>query len=60
MATMHRFELLADAVYYIHADDMYFYTPDGEGGVFYDDEDALIEAHGNEYNYIDIDELSDF
>lgn len=60
MAITYREDLKADAVYYINEDAQYFYTPDGEGGIFYDTEEELIEAHGNGYRSIEIDELSDY
>jgi hypothetical protein len=55
---MDRSELKADQAYYIRKDDMYFYTPDGVGGFWYDTIEALEDQHGYQ-DEEEIEELFD-
>lgn len=58
MATR-RSELKAEQGYYVAKDDMYFWTPDGEGGFWYDTIEEMNEQHGVG-EVVDIDELLDY
>jgi hypothetical protein len=54
-----RDELKVNTIYYVEKDDVYFVTPDGIGGYWYDTEEEAREEHGDG-EIIDIEELSDF
>ncbi len=54
-----RKNLKAMQAYYVQKDDMYFWTPDGEGGYWYDTKEEMEEQHG-EGSVIGISELLDY
>lgn len=41
-----RSELSVDTAYFVRKDDMYFITPDGIGGFWYDTIEELEDQHG--------------
>jgi hypothetical protein len=53
-----RKNLQAEQAYYVSKDDMYFWTPDGEGGFWYDTEEEMWDQH-EVGDIITIDELED-
>lgn len=53
-----RKNLKAEQAYYVQKDEMYFWTPDGEGGYWYDTKAEMEEQHG-EGRVITITELED-
>lgn len=56
---MERKDLKAEQGYYVIDQDQYFWTPDGEGGFWYDTQEEMEDQHG-EGTIIDIDELLDY
>ena len=51
---MTRAEQRAETVY-VTPDGEAFFTPDGEGRIWYDDMDAAIDEHGNDVRVIHLD-----
>jgi hypothetical protein len=41
-----RKNLKAEQAYYVTKDGLYFWTPDGEGGYWYDTKEEMEEQHG--------------
>lgn len=58
MATR-RSELKAEQAYHVTKDDMFFWTPDGVGGFWYDTLEEMEDQHGVG-DIIYIDELLDY
>lgn len=56
---MERKNLKAEQAYYDRKADMYFWTPDGEGGFWYDTKAEMEEQHG-EGRVISVSEILDY
>ena len=56
---VNRSRLRADQLYKVQDDDLWFYTPDGVGGYWYDTWAEVVEQHGP-LNYIVIESLTDW
>lgn len=57
---MERKNLKADTMYFDQSREMYFYTPDGEGGVWYDSEGEMCDEHGDDYVVHTVSEILDY
>lgn len=53
-----RKNLKAEQAYYVQKDELYFWTPDGEGGFWYDTKAEMEEQHGTG-RVVTISELED-
>lgn len=52
-------DIVPDRLYYVMKYDMYFVTPDGIGGYWYEDEDEVIEQYGEVGTVHTVDEITD-
>jgi hypothetical protein len=52
---MEREDLKPETTYYVRKDDQYFWSPDGEGGYWYETLEELEEQHGEQ----DLDEIEE-
>lgn len=57
---MFRKDLQADTMYFDQTARMYFYTPDGVGGNWYETEGEMCDAHGSEYVVHTTREIEDY
>jgi len=57
---MERKDLQADVAYYDVKAEMYFWSPDGVGGFWYDSLEELEEQHGEAGRIIHVDEILDY
>lgn len=56
---MERSRLVADRAYYVQSSGCYFYTPDAEGGYWYDTYEQLASEHGAQRVYY-VEHLEDW
>ncbi len=54
-----RKNLQAEQAYYVQKDGTYFWTPDGEGGFWYDTKEEMEDQHGVD-TIITVSEIADY
>lgn len=55
-----RDRLKADTLYFDQSREMYFYTPDGVGGYWYETRAEVIAEHGPGYTLLSVSEILDY
>lgn len=58
--TITRDELKGDAYYFDESAELYFYTPDGVGGFWYETKAEMFEQHNGDDVVYHVDEILDF